>query len=118
MPEDKGIKFGHLSNIPYKDEGDLPFISEKDLKKDPVTKLMSDFHTDMLRMDVEKDRDQLSNIWEGVEGGYNVIKSIKREWVPEEKTWMVLVEWGQLYRQGTTRAKKAMQNRYVSKHLK
>ena len=103
--------------IPYKDPSKYPLMAESKLRSNrDLTRTMIRFRVEVLHMKDEGDRKHYAEIREGVHEGYNIIEYISREWDSDEKNWIILIEWGILYKDSTEDATKSMKEK-TSKHL-
>ena len=115
----KDYKVGNLSRIPYKNPDDFPSLTnENDLQNPEMSKRMQDFHTDQLKLDNPEDKEKYEWIMRNTLRSVFFVNYIKRYWVEEEKTVIVHIEWGEMYRQRTDKAQKSIDDDLnKSKHL-
>lgn len=106
--QNDGLKGGHGTM-----GGKIPFRGPSRIRREPLSKqaeVVCDFHVRIFSMDDDEDVEKYESVCDLVANERAKCTNVERQWVPEEQTWKVLLEWVEWYKEDTDEARKKRLN--------
>lgn len=106
--QNDGLRGGHGTM-----GGKIPFRGPSRLRREPLSQqaeVVRDFHVRVFSMDDEDDVERYEAVCDMIANERAKCTNIERQWMPQQESWKILMEWIEWYKEDTDKAKEKRLN--------